>query len=170
MNSKKTVLFLAGLVISGTAFSQVIIPVQDRSDLVDEMQEVISNLETEAGEFSGLVSPFRDKDEGDLVPEITEGPIAIEEEILPEIISDKIALDVISRRFKPDGSLIFGNRGILKLGNGETIEEGESFPAEIRGNTYTVEILEVTARSYTLRIGEETVEKSFLKTVTQPGP
>jgi hypothetical protein len=170
MNKNLTILLIFSLLVAGPAFGQVITPKNDRDDLVSGMNEVVDNTENEAGDFSDLPSPFRKKTDADMLADTTEDQVIIEEEVLPEIISDKTALEVISRRFKPDGSMIFGNRGILKLGNGETIEEGESFPAEIRGNTYTVEIVEVTARGYTLKIGEETVEKSFLKTVNQAGP
>lgn len=169
MNRKLTFLVASLLTLSGSVHGQVITPVGDRAELITGMQAVVGNQDKEAGDYAGLTSPFAEKTVQQPVATKDDGPVLVEEEVLPEIISDEVALEVISRRFKPDGSLIFGDRGILKLGNGETIEEGESFPAEIRGTTYTVEIVEVTARGYTLRVGEATVYKTFLKSVNQPG-
>ncbi|NDV62581.1 hypothetical protein G0Q06_08970 [Puniceicoccales bacterium CK1056] len=170
MNKKHTIFVITCLMALSTgALGQVIIPVGERTELISGMQSVVGNMDKEAGDFTGLGSPFSKKAEADLAAEMSEGPVDIEEDVLPEVISDEIALDVISRSFKPDGSMIFGNRGILKLGNGETIEEGESFPAEIRGTTYTVEIVKVTARGYTLKVGDATVDKTFLKSVNQSG-
>lgn len=170
MSKKITVCIIACFIGWSGVFGQVITPVVKRNELIEGMKKVVGNMEGEAPVFSGLVSPFKEKRVQDTIADVSTGPVVLQEEQLPEVISDETAVEVISRRFKPLGSLIFGSRGILQLANGETIEEGDSFPAEIRGNTYTVEITKVTARGYTLKVGDATIDKTFLKAVNQPAP
>lgn len=170
MINKAAVFFLVlAAIATQCAVGQVITPVQERGDLVGKMKWVIGNMERPAAEFSGLESPFIEKSSQQEQVDIPGDSLEIEEELLPEIISDATAVEVIARRFKPLGSLIFGDRGILQFGNGETIEEGESFPAQIRGTTYTVIIEEVTSSGYILRVGGATAEKTFSKTVNPSG-
>jgi hypothetical protein len=167
---KKIAVFVFIISISWSgAIAQVITPVGERNELIDGMEQVVGNMDTAAPSYSGLASPFTEKTEPSGIVSDLSGSADIIEERLPEIISDQVAVEVISRRFKPIGSMIFGNRGILQLSNGETVEEGESFPAEIRGNIYTVEIIKVTSQGYTLKVGTATADKTFLKAVNQPG-
>jgi hypothetical protein len=170
MINKASVIFLVLTAVAlNCAVGQVITPVAERNELVDNMKRVVGNMEQPAAEFTGLESPFLEKTVQKKRAEIGKDSMELDEEELPEIISDATAVEVISRRFKPLGSLIFGNRGILQFGNGETIEEGESFPAKIRGTTYTVIIEKVTAQGYTLRVGSATADKTFFKNMTPTG-
>ena len=81
-----------------------------------------------------------------------------------EVLPDEDALRIISQQFKPFGSLVIGERGVLQLARGQTIAEGESFKAEIRGVAYEVQIMDVTSKSYKLSLGTAEVEKNFFTT------
>jgi hypothetical protein len=83
---------------------------------------------------------------------------------LPMVLSDSMALDIISRQFKPLGSMVLGSRGFLQLPQGGTIEKGQNFKAEIRGVSYEVRISEITQKGYTLELGTAQKAQSFGKT------
>lgn len=139
---------------------QVIDPASKRGNLLDQLTEVISNTEREAGDFSQVNSPFV---KISLAEPVVTGSteVATVEAPAPQILSDAVALQAISQQFRPLGSLVLGERGLLQLANGRTIEQGSRFNAEIQGNLYEVSVEKVTKSGYTLRLGEATVERNF---------
>ena len=84
--------------------------------------------------------------------------------VVGEILPDQQALEIISKQFTPLGSLVTENRGVLQLPGNRTIDKGTTFKAEIKGNIYEVEVLDVTSRGYTLQLGTAQLKKNFLTT------
>jgi hypothetical protein len=163
--SKKLTFILAVLVGSAPVlFSQVILPVNDRDSLLADMQAVIGNTAVAPQAFTGITSPFMEKKQTMPNPQPQTGNQTVEPQREPSReLSDTAALRLVSQQFKPLGSLVLGNRGILQLANGNTIEKGASFKAEIQGRSYEVTIAEVTQNGYTLRLGSAVLDQTFLK-------
>ena len=164
MSKKLTILLQFLLGCTPPLFSQVILPANERELLLTDMQTVIENTENEPRTFDGVQSPFVEEGQEDAAPQPTmadqpeQQPVRVE----PVDLSDTMALKLIGQQFKPLGSLVLGNRGILQLSNGSTIAQGASFTAQIKGRKYEVTIEEVTRNGYTLRIGSAVLSKSFL--------
>ncbi len=163
MNNSYIILLLVSLVFVSSVNAQVISKPEARSDLLTSMDQTLSNMQREGNDFKDVKSPFVA-----VMPE--KQPVVVEqvEETVAPVVAarlpDKEALAIISQQFKPLGSLILGNRGVLQLQANKTIEKGAFFNADISGNTYRVEILDVTSRGYTLRLGTAQVTKNFLTT------
>lgn len=148
-----------------SAYSQVITPVDARESMLDGMQATLTNIDLSPGEYSAVQSPFvvREKEEVDLLQ--PEDFLNLPDNVVSgEPLPDDVALGVIGQQFKPFGSLVMGNRGILQLANGRTIAAGESFEAQIKGVTYEVTISKVNSDGYQLSLGTATIEKTFLTT------
>ena len=148
---------------------QTITPRSDREAILEGMENVLLNTEKTARSYTDVSSPFLDRSvavENDLQMEGAAGPERDLEvaSLEPVVLSDAMALDIIEERFRPNGSMVIGERGVLQLASGRTIEEGASFGASIRGVSYTVEIEAVTSSGYRLRLGSATVEKTFMET------
>jgi hypothetical protein len=141
---------------------------ENRTRIVEEARAVIDNEGRAAIQFDAIRSPFIDL--RDLEKPEEEQPVAVapdpetksEQPRVPMKLPDAVALRSISERFNPLGSMVLGNRGILQLGGGRTIEQGESFNATIQGTEYRVEVEAVTPSDYTLRLGEATIRKRFI--------
>lgn len=147
--------------------SQVITPRGDRTGILEGLESVILNTEKEAQSYTDVPSPFLNE------PAAAESDrqMAVEGEAEaaapePVVLPDAMALDLIAERFRPAGSMVIGERGVLQLASGRTIEEGASFRADIRGISYTVHIETVTSSGYRLRLDSAIVEKLFMETKT----
>jgi len=147
--------------------AQVILSSDERTDLLDGMQSVIENTSRPLTTVSEDQTPFY-KTKAKAPAPVVNTQVPREEtdefEDLPILLSDAMALDIISRQFKPLGSMVLGTRGFLQLPKGQTIEKGQNFKAEIRGVPYEVRISEVTQKGYTLELGTAQKEQSFGKT------
>ena len=161
-NNKSILIILVALSFGASLLpAQVITPAESRSNLLGGVRNTLSNVDNSAADFSETRSPFVVRDETvqvkrpDTARENT-GPVMI--------LPDAVALKLISQQFQPLGSLIMGNRGVLQMGNGRTMAEGETFNAEIKGTTYEVEIKEITQRGYSLTLGTASVKRTFLTT------
>ena len=156
-------MILFSLFITQVVGAQIISKPESRSELLDGMNRSLSNIQQEEREFAGTRSPFvavMPEKEVAVVEDVKEDTAPVRVEILP----DNQALAIVSQQFKPLGSLIFGNRGVLQLQDNSTIERGATFNAEIRGHTYKVKILDVTSSGYTLQLGSAQISKNFLTT------
>ena len=159
---------LQSVILSG----QVIMSQEDRTEVLDGMKGVLENISRPIASIGEDESPFyvsKNKPKEPVVAEVTNQPqevVKAEEEIVstPVVLSDNVALGIISNQFKPLGSLVLGDRGFLQLPQGRTIEKGQTFKADIRGITYTVLISNVTEKGYTLELGSASSEHSFVKT------
>lgn len=140
--------------------AQVIAPKSERDELLSGMRQVLANTEGEGMDFSAVQSPFHEREEPK--DSVVSEQANTAPSNIPVVLGDADALRLIGQRFKPLGSLVIGDRGILQLSNGETIAEGETFNAQIQGTRYPVVIEEVTRDKYRLRLGSATLEKSFL--------
>jgi hypothetical protein len=163
----RALLLLLTVQLSHPANAQVIAPVDQRTQLLDRMQAVLTNTERPSLEVSALSSPFRLPVEA---PSAVAAPVAATREEAtdsevdaPTILPDAVALEAIAGRFQPLGSLVMGDRGILQLPNSRTIEAGERFRAEIRGVAYEVLVEEVTQQGYRLRLGGAQLDRTFTK-------
>jgi hypothetical protein len=173
MIRSRTFLSLAAAVaLYHPASGQVITPVNQRGELLEGMEQVLSNTERESLDLAGLVSPFHPKPAAPVATVASEAPEPeIREAVTtePRILPDAVALEMVAERFQPLGSLVLGTRGILQLSNSRTIAKGEAFRAEIQGVAYEVFIDEVTSEGYRLRLGSATLDRTFLKPVRPPG-
>lgn len=162
MSKKLTFLLLLLIASTPVLFAQVILPVDERASLLDDMKTVVSNTDAPSPSFAGVPSPFVEN-EVELAETDPQTPVQSDEPVreLPQNLSDSAALKLVSQQFKPLGSLVLGSRGILQLASGTTIEQGARFSAEIRGRSYEVTIQEVTQNGYTLRLGEAVLEQTF---------
>jgi hypothetical protein len=79
----------------------------------------------------------------------------------PERLTDEQALEMIARLFTPSGSMMLGDRAAVLFSDGRRMFRGETFTARIRDDTYPTELIEVTATTYTLRVGTATVTRNF---------
>jgi hypothetical protein len=152
-------LLLAGTVLQ----SQVILPVESRTGVMDGMQKTLANVDREAMDFKVVPSPFNPPEDAPEAeadqPQSTAPRIVISSARM----SDRDALRIIASQFKPIGSLVVGERGVLQLASGNTMEEGASFAAKIKGHNYPVVISEVTSKGYTLSLGEADIQRNFIE-------
>lgn len=142
---------------------QVITTPEARSGLLDGMHSTLGNIDREKADFSEVSSPFAARTRQEEVvatKELDNVPVRTVGALLP----DEHALAIISEQFRPLGSLVIGNRGVLQLAGGRTIAQGSAFKAEIKGNIYEVQIEEVTSKGYTLSLGTASLKKNFLIT------
>ena len=169
MNRKRIIFILACCSLClATEGARTIERAENRTRIVEEAQAVIENEDRAPIQFDAIRSPFIDH--RDLEEPEDDQPVADAQEAEPESVQprvpmklpDAVALRSISERFTPMGSMVLGNRGILQLGGGRTIEQGESFNATIQGTEYRVEVEAVTPSDYTLRLGEATIRKRFI--------
>lgn len=160
----KTISILAFLAFFAPALqAQVITTPEARSSVLDGMNASLANVDRPEADLSDVDSPFearrRKKVEPVATKDLTGGAIT---KVAGKLLPDETALRIISDQFRPLGSLVLGDRGLLQLAGGHTIERGDTFKAEIRGNIYDVLIAEVTSRGYTLRLGTAELKKNFL--------
>jgi len=153
------------------AAGQVITPRGDREVILKGMGNVILNTEKEVQSYADVPSPFLDESaaaESDRQTPVEPGLEEETEVAAPEpvVLPDAVALERIAERFRPVGSMVIGERGVLQLASGRTIEQGASFRADIRGTCYKVHLESVTSSGYRLRLDSATVEKSFIETKT----
>jgi hypothetical protein len=154
-----TLLASAASICSG----QVITTPEARSGLLDGMHSTLGNVDREKMDFKEVSSPFEARTRQEQVvatKELDNVPVRTVGALLP----DDRALGIISQQFRPLGSLVIGDRGVLQLAGGRTIAQGASFKAEISGNIYEVQIEEVTSKGYTLSLGTASLSKNFLIT------
>ena len=161
MNRYSSLLTIALSLAFASVQAQIITPVDSRTGMLEGMNATLSNVDAPVVDYSEVTSPF--------VIMVKKVPVVATKNLddIPvdtnpgEVLADEVALQVISNQFKPLGSMVMGTRGLLQLSNGQTIEEGDVFKAEIQGIVYEVTIGEVTSKSYTLMLGTANVEKHF---------
>lgn len=85
-------------------------------------------------------------------------------------LPDPVALTAIARNFRPSGSIIVGNRRLLRLVDGTMLEQGNSFTARIGREAYVVKVISVTPDGYTIGLGEARHSARFLETPVNPTP
>lgn len=169
MNSRLIIVsgvVISGLLMASPVFGQVITPSEERIQFIDDLSRILHGEENPVPEIalSDRVSPFvpvksqeKEEEEGS-EEESDKAP----EPPKPERLADSEALELITKRFQPVGSLVLGSRGMLQFSNGSRMKLGDTFNAQIRGENYEVEIVDITTDSYTLRVGEATVTRKFL--------
>jgi len=153
------------LLIANPVVAQYISTRSDREDSIEGITRVLQAKEAEAFDASTVENPFvEQRDEPQPVQvaqpreEIREAPV---QPATAPVLPDDVALSAIARSFSPQGSLILGNRGILQLGGGRSLEIGDRFNATIQGRSYEVLIENVTTSGYTLRLGSATYQGRF---------
>ena len=169
MNKKVFTLLLLNSFFAAVLSGQIILKADERETLLADSKAVIGNTGKDAVSADGIISPFIKKrrpapEPESVITQVEEDP----EAPLPEVLADEVALNLIGRQFKPLGSLVMGDKGILQLERGRTIGEGETIKAEIKGRTYEVIIDSVTSSGYRLRLGDATLDKSFINVGSSP--
>jgi hypothetical protein len=153
--------------------AQVLQKPEERANLLQSMDEVLAAKEGGESSFADLTSPFV---YGDL-SQGAKGTIPGEETATdpdpdpepattqqPARLSDAEVLRMVARRFRPLGSLVIGDKGVLQMDSGRNLAEGESFQATVNGVSYLVSIADVSENGYILRLREEFLERDFLAT------
>jgi hypothetical protein len=117
----------------------------------------------------GRTNPFaavrRVNNAAPMVREQSDGPVEtapVNQPTRPARLSDPVALTAIARNFRPSGSIIVGERRLLRLRDGTMINEGSSFNARIAGEAYTVKVISVTRDGYEIGLGEARTSARFL--------
>ncbi len=98
-----------------------------------------------------------------------EGPASVRDLSANDRLPDPVALQAASANFRPAGSIIGNTRRVLRLANGEMLDEGKGFRATIRGREYFIQIERITVDGYVLRLGDAQLERSFLDLNTTNG-
>lgn len=149
---------------------------EKRVNLLQSMKAVLATNDGEKPSFADLSSPFVYGELPDAETETAPAEEPATEPATPQQavrLSDAEALRLVSRRFRPLGSLVLGSKGVLQMGSGRNLAEGESFQATVNGVTYRVFIHEVKGNGYILRLGNEFLKRDFLTTGVKrnaPGP
>lgn len=147
---------------------QVLQKPEDRRELLNSMEQVLSVVNEPLSSYAEISSPFvlgREVEPEQEVAAEEETPGQKEQQTAadrPSRLSDSAALRMIAKRFHPIGCLVVGNRGILQMDGGRNLAEGETFQAKINGLPYTVRIAEVGQNGYVLRLGKALLEQNFL--------
>jgi len=168
-------LVLIGILNGGihSLSGQVIQTTEKREALLEGLRSVVKNTERDALALDQLESPFVEPF-ADPLPEVTEraegdDPDAVEAVPRTQVVlSDAVALQMVSRQFNPLGSLILGERALLQLENGSTMPVGQVFSAEINGIRYEVKLENVSNNGYELRIGDATLLRRFTENRLRP--
>lgn len=154
-----TLFLIAGLVLGGVQLdaNRVSAP-RMRADLLEAVRAL---LDDEPGEFApmpgGRSNPFAAPVEAVAPADAAAGeaPQAVRR------LSDEQALAAIAREFQPSGSLIAGDRALLRLSDGSSLREGEGFTARIQGQSFRVVVSEIDVDGYTLVLGEAAIRRGF---------
>jgi hypothetical protein len=140
---------------------------QQRSDLLLESEALLMREPiTWAAEEGKRENPFAAVVDTP-PPVVTEDNQVVARPVEPapaQRLSDAVALKLIARKFKADGSLITSSRRVLRLGSGQMVDEGHVFAVAIQGERYEVSIESVTADGYTLKLGDARLQHSFTET------
>lgn len=158
-----TLLLALGFCLEVSA--QVIVAADERSTLIAGLERT---LKPPAGANDSssdlLVSPF-------IKPELVQSLSAATEPMdsgVPELIApvarrldDASALGLIADEFRPIGSIVKGDRGMLQLASGGSISAGSSFNATIQDFNYSIKVVEVSTSGYVLQLGEASISRTF---------
>lgn len=153
---------LGALLLLGPALSgQVLRKAEDRVAVLDGMASVLRAGHADADRWEAFSSPFVME-----VARVPEEVVEVEEaqvEVEPEVrrITEERALALISERFRPLGSLVLGDRGLLQMPGGQRIGQGQVFRATVAGQEYEVEVERVTEEGYQLRLGRYRIAGGF---------
>jgi hypothetical protein len=86
---------------------------------------------------------------------------------IPDRLDESETLQIITRSFRPSGSLRMGSQSFLLVPGGSgpptRLAVGSSFEASVEGERYRVTIESVDERGYTLRLGSATATRQFLQ-------
>lgn len=77
-------------------------------------------------------------------------------------LTDREAVAYIARRLRPTGQLISSTSAILNLEGGRSLRLNQRFRVSIGGVPYIAELVRVTDKDFTLRVGRETFTRSLL--------
>lgn len=166
MKCRLILAFALLLTSMGSLSAQLIVDPRERERLVEDLYRAINNSALRE-QSQPLPSPFMARSRAVAEPQVAEaaadGPEAASAPV-PQALPDAVALQVIARQFRPIGSLVRGDRGVLQFRGGGTLAKGESFRATIDGISYTVSLEDVSASGYVLRLGEALLQRDFSST------
>jgi hypothetical protein len=180
---KKTCFLLlsAELFLGGYAFAATPeIKLSGRKDRVlsSQMREVVLDVAVEClnqgdSDFVALAgeieNPYSFKQEEVVTPERPTAVVSKEPEatvVAPVVYDDTSVLNAIGSRFAKQvrGTLARGSIHYLQLQGGGMLKSGTSFPAKIpqvEGKSFTVTIVDVNSRGYTLKMGDASLTLPF---------
>lgn len=167
--SSALILFSVALIhsLAGANFKHIL-KKEYRDDVLGKA-EALLNLSDENFELrlSKVKSPFEKEtpDSGATTPGMvtssgSDDPVPVPVKPVPTRLSDSQALRVIANTIRPTGVMRAGNRRLLLLSNNRNMRMGQVFVAKIRGEEYRVTISEITDNTFTLKVGQETIERS----------
>ena len=163
-----TYAFAAASEIKLTARKGYVLALPVRTTVLDVAEEYLKPGDTDfMAQLESIESPYGAEEEAVVVaaapvaeeqaPEATAGPVHYDDASVLEVIGAKFAQQV-------RGTLEKGGRSYLQLQGGGLLKSGTSFPAkipEVKDQTFTVTVSDITSRGYTLSMGESTLPVSF---------
>lgn len=138
---------------------------QNRVTLPAQREAILANLDeilrAQPGDFGSIprerVNPFMA-----VMPARAPVPVAVAPDRPAPVVQatetqgrldDEAALAAIVANFRPSGSIILGERRLLRMADGSMLQQGSTFTARIRGEAYSVQVARVLADGYTLALG-----------------
>lgn len=156
------------LVVQTPLAAQIITAPESRQQLLDGLQMTLKPEPRDPAIYKAIPSPFDPVKVKKVQPverEKVPGPVqTVAADIPPRRLPDDEALRAISESFKPIGTLVRGDRGLLRMSGGAMLSAGTTFRAEINGLSYDVLVKEVTSQGYTLSLGTATLNRNFYST------
>lgn len=163
MRLRYAIILVLMVMAGGTLAAQLIVDQRERKRLMEDLDQTINNS-TLREQPQSLHSPFMARPVDGTEPLVEDAetgePVAAPPPA-PRVLPDAVALQAIARQFRPLGSLVRGDRGVLQLRGGGSIAKGESFRASIEGVNYSVFIEDVSESGYVLRLGEALLQRDF---------
>ncbi len=157
MNSKYfiTVILSFVLCLSASAQAGRVSSPDQREQQIKRVTELLESMPRPRGQLpEGRVNPFAP---------VPREVVAATPPPQVERLTDDRALVAISRNFNPSGSMIVGERRVLRLRDGSMLREGDSFNARIENFTYRVTVSTIDTDGYVLTLGEASMRRRFIE-------
>ncbi len=135
-------------------------PGETRIETLEKAREMLNNDGAELATILEEASdPFVREATQQAAPVITETG----EELPPaaQRLPDNLALEAIAKKFNPTGTMTLGERQVLLLPSGSSMQIGGKFRAKISDFTYTVELIEISSDGYTLALNDAQLSRKF---------
>lgn len=146
-----------------TNAKDTVVPTKLRASIL-EMAELSLNCSDEA--FLSAMQKVKDPYTNGNVSSGMVGESTSEKPLV--VYDDASVLELIMSNFASQvrGTLAKGGNNYLQLKGGGMLQEGDSFPVQIpqiEGQTFTVSIMEITTRGYTLKMNDAVQNVTFEK-------
>ncbi len=176
-------LFLIGnylLILVSSGFLQaqdetlkLVILNENREKMVQNAGAILNSEDPEFyTSLRSALSPFIQPEEEPVEEEADTGVVADntirpKPQAKPKDLSNEVILRSVAGRLNPKGSLVTSRRSLLLFPNGGKLTVGDVIPTNSRGKEYKIVVSAITPNSYTLRLNEAEITKSFKITTSK---